>query len=269
MIPKIIHYCWFGGNPLPDDVKRYLATWRKYCPDYEIREWNEHNFDWQQNAYCREAYDAKKWAFVTDYVRLKVLYDYGGIYMDTDVEVLQSLDLLLQYSAFSGYESPDAIPTGTMGACAQNEWIGMLLHDYDNRHFRLSDGSFDTTTNVTAITNATVAAYHIQLNGGPTSFGDNMILLPFEALCAKSLETGQICATDQTYTVHHFKASWHTAHQRHVEWICRHARTLLGNHCGNIITKPLRWEVGLRLRLQQYGIKKTCLIYWKKIKGEK
>ena len=104
MIPKIIHYCWFGGNPLSDDAKRYIASWKKYCPDYEIREWNESNFDINENDYCREAYEQKKWAFVTDYVRLKALYEYGGIYMDTDVEVVKPLDPLLSYDALSGYE---------------------------------------------------------------------------------------------------------------------------------------------------------------------
>lgn len=94
MIPKIIHYCMFGGKPLPDEVKYYISTWQKYCPDYEIKEWNESNFDVNQNQYCREAYETKKWAFVSDYARLKILYEYGGIYMDTDVEVCKPLDHL-------------------------------------------------------------------------------------------------------------------------------------------------------------------------------
>ncbi len=91
MIPKIIHYCWFGGKPLPDEVKKYMETWKKYCPYYEITEWNESNFDVNQNQYCREAYEAGKWAFVSDYARLKILYDYGGIYMDTDMEVCKAI----------------------------------------------------------------------------------------------------------------------------------------------------------------------------------
>lgn len=86
-IPKIIHYCWFGGKPLPEEAKCFIDTWKKYCPEYHIQQWNENNFDINQNQYCREAYAAKKWAFVADYVRLKVLYEYGGIYMDTDVEI--------------------------------------------------------------------------------------------------------------------------------------------------------------------------------------
>lgn len=120
MIPKSIHYCWFGGSPLPDDVKKYIESWKRFCPDYEIRQWNEYNFDVNENQYCSEAYRAKKWAFVSDYARLKILYDNGGIYMDTDVEVVRSLDPLLQYRAFSGFESEHAISTGAMGSIKKN-----------------------------------------------------------------------------------------------------------------------------------------------------
>ena len=127
MIPKIIHYCWFGGKPLPDEAKKLISTWKKYCPDYDIREWNENNFDINDCFYVKEAFEAKKWAFITDYVRLKVLYDYGGVYMDTDVEVCKPLDDLLSYNGVSGFESPSAIPTGIMAASRHNEWIGNLL----------------------------------------------------------------------------------------------------------------------------------------------
>lgn len=208
MIPKIIHYCWFGGNPKSESVKKYIESWRKYCPDYEIKEWNESNFNINENDYCREAYEAKKWAFVTDYVRLKALYEEGGFYMDTDVEVVKSLDPLRVYDAVSGYESPTHIATGTMGACRDNEWIGMLLHDYDHRHFLRKDGTCDTITNVVVITDLTVKKYGLHLHGQKLVFGHNMVLLPFDYLCAKDLDTGEICKTSNTYTIHHFAASW-------------------------------------------------------------
>lgn len=208
MIPKIIHYCWFGGNTKSESVKKYIESWRKYCPDYEIKEWNESNFDIHENDYCREAYEAKKWAFVTDYVRLKALYEEGGFYMDTDVEVVKSLDPLRVYDAVSGYESQTHIPTGTMGACRDNEWIGMLLHDYNHRHFLREDGTCDMTTNVVVITDLTVKKYGLQLHGQKLMFGHNMVLLPFDYLCAKDLDTGETCKTSNTYTIHHFAASW-------------------------------------------------------------
>lgn len=173
MIPKKIHYCWFGGKEKPEDVKKYIASWKKYCPDYEIKEWNESNFDIHENDYCREAYEAKKWAFVTDYVRLKALYEEGGFYMDSG-----------------------------------NEWIGMLIHNYDHRHFLRKDGTCDTTTNVIVITDLTVKKYGLHLHGQKLLFGHNMALLPFDYLCAKDLDTGEICKTSNTYTIHHFAASW-------------------------------------------------------------
>lgn len=208
MIPKVIHYCWFGGNPKPDNVKRYMSSWKKYCPDYEFQEWNESNFDVTENAYCREAYEAKKWAFVTDYVRLWALYHYGGFYMDADVEVVKPLEPLRVYDALSGYELKTRIPTGTMGACRGNEWIGMLLHDYDHRHFINSDGSYDMTPNVVIITRLTKEQYGVVLNGATLHFGKNNVILPYDYLCAKSLVTGEVEATANTYTIHHFTGSW-------------------------------------------------------------
>lgn len=209
MIPKLIHYCWFGGKEKSEDVKKYIASWRKYCPDYEIKEWNESNFDINENDYCREAYEAKKWAFVTDYVRLKALFEEGGFYMDTDVEMVKSLNPLCSYDAVFGYESATQIQTGIMGACLGNEWIGMLLHDYDHRHFLLKDGTYDTTTNVKVVTDLTVKKFGLHLHGQKLDFGHNMIILPFDFLCAKDFISGQIMQTSNTYTVHHFEGSWY------------------------------------------------------------
>lgn len=235
MIPRRIHYCWFGGKPLPDDVKKYIASWRKYCSDYEIIEWNEQNFDINCNAYVKEAYEAKKWAFVTDYVRLYVLYHYGGIYMDTDVEVLRPLDNLLIYDAVSGYESKTSIPTGTIAACRDNEWIAMLLSNYDNRHFILQDGSMDMTTNVRVITKLTVDKYGLQLDGNTKCFGDNMILFPFDYLCAKSYRTGKIMKTSNTYTIHHFKGSWLDENERKQTKVRRKIAPYVGETLSNYL----------------------------------
>ena len=110
MIPKVIHYCWFGKKPLPPLAVNCIDSWKKFCPDYEIIEWNEKNFDINSNTYVREAYENKKWAFVSDYVQLYALYNYGGIYMDTDVQVLKPLDAFLNDQAFSGFEAYDRVP---------------------------------------------------------------------------------------------------------------------------------------------------------------
>lgn len=105
MIPKVIHYCWFGGKPIPNDVKKCINSWKKKCPDYEIKCWNESNFDVNAHPFTKAAYEAKAWAFVSDYARLKVVYDHGGIYLDTDVELLKNLDFLLKYDFYIGIET--------------------------------------------------------------------------------------------------------------------------------------------------------------------
>ena len=216
MIPKILHACWFGGKPIPEEAQKYIDTWKKYNPEYEIKIWNEQTFDITSNQYAYEAYQNRKFAFVTDYVRLKVLYDFGGIYMDTDVEVLKPLDDLLQYPAFSGFEGPNRIPTGTMGAEKHNKWIKLLLDYYDNKHFVLEDGNLDLTTNVKTITDITIAIYPIILNNTMQSFAD-FVMFPFDYLCAKDLVDGVVKKTKNTYTVHHFAGSWTSLKKRFIK----------------------------------------------------
>lgn len=208
MIPKVIHYCWFGGNLLPESAKRCIESWKLYCPEYEIVEWNENNFDVNENQYCKEAYECKKWAFVTDYVRLKILHLYGGIYMDTDVEVCKSFDNLLSYNACSGFESDNGISTGMIAASKDNEWIKSLLDYYNDRHFVYENENMDLTTNVVTITNITIEKYGLVLNGKYQVFGNNNAIFPFEYFCAKSLDDGKIYRNDNTYTIHHFSGSW-------------------------------------------------------------
>ena len=128
MIPKIIHYCWVGRNPLPENTKKYIETWKYFCPDYEIIEWNEDNFDINSNQYAAEAYAAKKWAFVSDYMRLSVLYKYGGIYLDTDMELIKKLDVFLKHHAFTAFESRELISAGIIGAEKDSKWIKHILH---------------------------------------------------------------------------------------------------------------------------------------------
>ncbi len=207
MIPKIIHYCWFGPNSISKEAEMYIETWKKYCPDYELVCWSENRFDINSNVYVKEAYENKKYAFVTDYVRLYALYHFGGIYMDTDVEVCKKLDSLLKYPAFSGYESESKIPTGTMAAEKHNKWIGLLLKDYDNIHFVRKNGTLDLTTNTERITQTTVKNYNVCLNGKKL-ITDDFVMFPFEYLCAKEWESGCIRRTEDTFTIHHFAKTW-------------------------------------------------------------
>ena len=152
-IPKLIHYCWFGKGNKPEDVVYCIESWKKYCPDYEIIEWNENNFDINGYAYAKEAYDAGKWAFVSDVVRLHVLFFFGGVYMDVDVELMKPLDDFLEYEAVSGFERIDRIPTGLMGCRKGYRLFYELLQEYEGARFIKPNGEYDLTTNVDRITN--------------------------------------------------------------------------------------------------------------------
>lgn len=205
-IPKTIHYVWFGGKPLTPLAEKCISSWKKYCPDYQIVRWDESNFDVTQNRYCSEAYDAKKWAFASDYARLWVLVNEGGIYMDTDVEVLRPLDEFLELQAFSGFEAEDRLPTGLMASSPHQHFFCKLLQDYDGRSFIKPDGSFDLTTNVVAITNACVEKGLVLNNCKQTV--DGFTLFPSEYFCPKDWETKEVHITDNTYAIHHFDGSW-------------------------------------------------------------
>lgn len=207
MIPKVIHYCWFGRRELPDHYRKYIESWKKFCPDYNIIEWNEENFDIQSNLYVKEAYESKKYAFVSDYVRLYALYNYGGIYMDTDVEVIRNLDEFLNENSFFGFENNNYVTTGIIGSISNQKVFEDLLLYYKDRSFiNRRDGSFDLTTNVSIITkyfenNGLVLNNKKQKINGVT-------LYPSDYFCPKDFETGKIIKTTNTYTIHHFSGSW-------------------------------------------------------------
>lgn len=219
MTPKKIHYCWFGGKPLPEDAKRYIKSWKKYCPDYEIKEWNERNFDLDRYPYVREAYDNRKFAFVSDVVRLYALYTEGGIYMDTDVEVLKPLDPFLKYDGFSGFESSSQIPTGLMASRNSHSLIKEWLDEYEGQHFVKSDGSLDLTTNVTRITNCCLK--HGFAPNGKFQTIEDYAFFPSEYFCPKNPDTGELTITKNSYTIHHFAGSWIGPKQRFANFLIR------------------------------------------------
>ena len=212
MIPKVIHYCWFGRGQMPKLALKCIESWKKYCPDYEIKEWNEDNFDLDMYPYVREAYDARKFAFVTDVVRLYALYHEGGIYMDTDVEVIKPLDSLLQYDAVSGFESPTQIPTGLMACRDGQPLFKELLDEYNGIHFRRPDGTLDTTTNVIRISN-TCKKYGLRLDNTLQTVR-GFTLLPKDYLCPIDQDGHRLKLTSNTLCIHHFAGSWVTGWPR-------------------------------------------------------
>ena len=222
MIPKKIHYCWFGRNPMPRLAEKCINSWRKYCPDYELIEWNEDNFDLQSAPlYVRQAYEAKKWAFVTDYVRLCALYDQGGIYMDTDVEVVRSLDGFLKHEAFSSTEDGKHISASIMGCVKGFPVFAEFRDTYDTMRFYREDGSMNLTTIVTLLTEFCIKrGYHEE---DIYQEFDGLAIYPKEYFYPKDMNDIFFYRTKNTYTIHHFAGSWLTPEMRRAQ---RHEQIL-------------------------------------------
>ena len=210
MIPKLIHYCWFGRGQMPELALKCIESWHKYLPGYTLKLWNEDSFDINTVPYVKEAYEARKYAFVTDYIRLYALYHEGGIYMDTDVEVLKPLDDLLDLPAFSGYESNKFtnFPTGLMASAAGGVWVKEQLDYYTDRHFILPDGSLDMTTNTVTISRI-MKENGFELTGEYQVYKNDMHCFPSDYFCPMT-STRVLKLTKNSYCIHHFAGSWHT-----------------------------------------------------------
>ena len=209
MIPKIIHYCWFGKGQMPELVLECIDSWKKFLPSYDMRLWNEDNFDVSTAPqYVREAYAAKKYAFVSDYVRLWALEQYGGLYMDVDFEVYKSFDdLMEQYDAFAGYEGSKRNPVmmGVIAAKAHHPWIQGMMHIYESRVFLLEDGSLDMTPN-TGYFLSWMQAQGFVADGVEKDFM-GVHILPVECFCP-GLTTGENLRCERTYCEHKGLHSW-------------------------------------------------------------
>lgn len=212
-IPKIIHYCWFGRKEKPEIVKKCMESWKMNCPEYEIKEWNEDNFDVTCNSYVSEAYRAGKFAFVSDYVRVYALNHFGGIYLDTDVEVFKPFDDLLHHDSFWGFEQENFIATSTIGAAKGNRLIQTFLDTYEDISFIKADGTYNDLTNVAMISEI-LQNRGLRLNGehqaidGVGTFYPQSYFSPFDYINCRKL------ITDNTYAMHHFYKSWLPAKAR-------------------------------------------------------
>ena len=217
-IPKVIYYCWFGKGKMPRLAEKCIQSWKKYCPDYKIVCLSEENFDITQNKYAKEAYAAGKWAFVSDYARLKILYDNGGIYFDTDVELIKPLDKLIEESGYMGFDENGIVSTGLGFACEKgNELVGALLKDYEDISFMLPDGTYDLTPCPDRNTK-TLIKLGMDINNKDQVFM-GIRMLPEDYLCPFKYYTGKKIITPNTYSIHHFSASWTSATSRRTTFI--------------------------------------------------
>lgn len=208
MIPKIVHYCWFGRGAKPATVRRCMDSWRRSLPDYRFVEWTEETFDIDAYPFAREAYDKGKFAFVADVARLHALYTQGGVYLDTDVEVLRSFDPFLGHRAFTGFERGRDITTGVIGAEKGSAWIKELLALYDGKHFVKDDGYLDLSTNVRLITDYMASAHGFVPEDSFQEPDGLVTIYPGEYFSPLDPLTRKVKKTKNTVAVHHYMASW-------------------------------------------------------------
>lgn len=207
VIPKKIHYCWFGNNPIPKEFQEYMESWGKYCPDYEIIRWDESNYDVEKNTYMRQAYEAKKWGFVPDYARLDIIYNHGGIYLDTDVELIRSLDGLLHNSMFCGFESGPVVNLGSaFGAVKGHEGIKKLMEPYEKAVFINEDGSLNLTPSP-AYQTASMKELGFKIDGTYQIIND-IALYPSEVFSPINYFKISNAFSKNTFSIHHYAATW-------------------------------------------------------------
>jgi len=208
MIPKIIHWCWLSKNEYPQMVKDCLDSWHKYLSDYEIRFWNTDNFDVSSTAWTQWAFENKKYAFASDYIRYYALYNFGGIYLDSDVEVLKSFNDLLQYDSFMGFEYMGLPEAAVIGAKKGTVWVKSCLEWYETAGIdrlnniermlapRILKTNYENTMRMKLLDTDTIAQV------------DNHIILPFYYLSPKNFFSGKIIQKSETYAIHHFESAW-------------------------------------------------------------
>lgn len=217
MIPKVIHYCWFGHGKMPELANKCIESWKKFLPDYEIKEWNESNFDVKIIPYTAEAYRAKKYAFVSDYARFWILYKFGGLYFDTDVEVIKPMDNIISQGPFMGFENNGATTTGVAPGLGLgvNPGLGLykeILDYYEGEHFVSQDGRLNLETVVLRVTDI-MKKYGLKSdNAFQTVAGVNVY--PYDYFCPIRTTDGKMCMTDRTVSIHHYAASWTTPTHR-------------------------------------------------------
>lgn len=229
-IPKVVHYCWFGNNEKPDNIKAYIETWKQHMPEYTFMEWNEEKFD-IKNAipYVQQAYEAKKYAFVSDYVRIQALYQYGGIYFDTDIEVEKPFDELLEdKSMVLGFESERSLLTAFIAVEKENNYIKEFLDSYEKRTFFKEDGTYDMTT-INEKFSELMERIGVNLDRNEyQELPGDIVVYPIEYFCGFDVINWHEAITEHTYTVHYMNSSWVSGAQGMKRKVIHTMQALLG-----------------------------------------
>lgn len=278
-IPKVIHYCWFGGNELSESAMKCIDSWKKYCPDYEIIEWNESNFDINISLYTREAYKEKKWAFVSDYARFWILYNFGGIYLDTDVELIKPIDDIVDSGPFFGYElthnlllklndnatfSESSVAPGLgMASYPNHPFYNEILDYYNSKSFYKKDGNIDML-NVVQITTSLLSRKG-KLNVGKITKIDDITIYPPEFFCPKDYFTEEILITNNTRSIHHYSATWKGKNEKNELVLLRKFSDFFGDWMGIYIWKLYVKSYKVAKLIHDEGIKSAFVKIYRKI----
>lgn len=283
MIPKIIHYCWFGGKELPYSAKKCINSWKKYCPEYEIKKWDETNFDFSDCRYAREAYEAKKWAFVSDYARFKILYENGGIYFDIDVELIKPIEHIVNKGPFIGCEicrnkDTNKIEQGInpgvgMATCKGHLTLKEILEIYKTLRFIQKDQKYDYTTIVWRMTTYfRKYGFDVSINNSTIQTIKDFNIYPHEYFCPYNNTINQLIITSNTIAIHYFNSSWYSSNAKIEKAIKKHTKgkSEIIVWIGKVVAFPF----SLSDRIAKYGFKNTMKYYYtgewkKKCKNEK
>lgn len=216
MIPKIIHYCWFGGNEKPELALKCIESWKKYCPDYTVIEWNEDNYNINSCQYIREAYEKGKWAFVSDYARFDILYEHGGVYFDTDVELIRPINDILEKGQFMGMEDDRGSIASGLGLALDkgNKIAKEIIDSYRSRQFIQSNGFYDQTNVVSFVTDIFKEKGYIPENRIQNIEG--ITIYTKDYFCPLDYDTGELNITSNTRSIHHYISSW--KNEREKKW---------------------------------------------------
>ena len=264
MIPKIIHYCWFGGAPLSELAQQCIASWKKYCPDYEIKCWDETNFDINCCEYVRKAYEEKMWAFVSDYARFKILFEHGGVYFDTDVELIKPIDDIIEKGSFMGMEQSSQVNVAPGLGLAFNSGFSLveeILNDYHNSCFvKNREGVYKTV--VTRVTDILLKYGNIYLDKISNVAG--ITIYPPEYFCPLNYYTGEMNITKNSRSIHHYMASWVTPEERKIFKIKEKISNKGGliEFKGNIEIFALK----VKMKIKVLGMRGCIEYIWNKVK---
>lgn len=248
-IPKVIHYCWFGGNPLPEEAIRCIESWKKYCPDYEIKEWNESNYDIQAKCdYVKQAYQAEKWAYISDYARFDILYQYGGVYFDTDVELIKPIDTIVNRGPFMGCEARKLNETEVLvntglgiGAYPRMSVYREMLDNYEHTPFYLENKRLNLMTVVTRMTS--ILKQYGYIGNNKLQQVADVWVYPVEYFCPQNFYTSELIITRNTVSIHHYSSSWMSASAlRTKTFVCKYEKYMgrkISKIIGTVISLPL------------------------------